>query len=617
MPNLAFIFDMRERPTDPGPAVARMTRVLDVPGVEYTIRSWRDDRFGGVNLLTGTCDNLEQPAVDDRGTVLFLDGEIVNLEEVWRREVGSGSGGRAPSAAQACLDLYCSRGEDFVAELNGQFNVVVYEPGHRRVRVFNDRLGYRSGYYWFQDGVGIFALEMKAIFVALGRTPPMDPMGMLEFIAFQHSLNDHTVFGGVRVMTLGTVLEFHDGKSALRHHWRPEYKENPDARSLDAAARELSRRLCDAMARWTRRPRRYGIFLSGGLDSRAVAGALAESTRDVTSFTFGSDRSPDLIYGRGIAERLGFSFHRLRYEDVSLVENLPRVVWRVEGSIPFNQPLSIAHHAAMRANAQVIFNGHFGGAASGCRFLPGHFIARNPAQLTKHILATRTVLQGRRLRSLFNAAFFDEAFPEMSRRLERTITAFGEDRMPIAYQLWEVTDHQARFTFRSSSVDRYVVEQVTPFTDRDVADWMMGLPLWQLVGQRVYKRMLVEHFPAAAAVPWSKTGRAIPSNFALDMATQGWRFATKRLRKMVAGPDPAAPSPLLTGLDPYLNGDLVVDALPQDVFDPDGVRRMLRAAWAAGQISKSAYVLMTLAECIRLFGSQTPDVIPPEAQPVL
>ena len=39
-----------------------VTFVLAVPGVDYAERSWRDKRFGAVNLLNGIFGNLEQPA---------------------------------------------------------------------------------------------------------------------------------------------------------------------------------------------------------------------------------------------------------------------------------------------------------------------------------------------------------------------------------------------------------------------------------------------------------------------------------------------------------------------------------------------------------------------------
>src|SRR5438045_791918 len=67
MPNVAGILDLRRSADGPVAALGAFARVLAVEGVDYHTRSWSDAHFGAVNLLNGTADNLDQPALRGAG----------------------------------------------------------------------------------------------------------------------------------------------------------------------------------------------------------------------------------------------------------------------------------------------------------------------------------------------------------------------------------------------------------------------------------------------------------------------------------------------------------------------------------------------------------------------
>jgi asparagine synthetase B (glutamine-hydrolysing) len=610
MPNLAGIFDMRADPAAIRPVLDRLDGVLAVRGVDYTSRRWCDKRFGAVNLLNGICGNLDQPVVQDN-LVAFLDGEVANLRELWIDR--KGSDGALPTPARACLELYLQHGDDFVMLLNGQFNILIYDQ--TGVKIFNDRLAYRPLHYSCVDGLASFAIEKKALFSVSRRTPSFDALGTLEFLTFGHCLADRTIFSGVKVMPQGSVLEIRDGDARVRPYWRLSYAKRPARTPLAQAAIELGVRLCKATERRAPNGRAYGILLSGGLDSRAVAGSLARIGHHVTSFTFGSDQSPDLKYGREIAHELNFEHERLCYDRVSLTELLPQVVWRTEGSVPFNVPLSIAHHRVIRKGADVVFNGHFGDALTGGHLLPGHFLSRNPVQLAEHILAKRSIVPLPTLRTLCRPSFLLDTYSEMVRDLNGSVVALDEERLPLAYNIWDMTVRQPRFTFSSPAVDRYVVEQVTPFTDNEVVEWMLGLPRRHLVGQAAYKRMIVNSFPEISRVPWARTGTAVPTNSALDIAQQVRIFLSKRAGRL-AGTTRRSLDPRVEGLRARCEGLLGASFL-SEFFERDAVQSMVLDTMSGGCSPTVLYQFLTLDECARLFHDGGPPDPPPETWPNL
>ena len=608
-----------------------LSRVLDVAAVRYETCSWRDERFAAVNLLNDFSEARDQPVVSGDGdTVLFLDGEVYNQTDLWR-DLGLPPGPGERSVASLCLALYQRYGDDFGRLLNGQFNVAIYRRSARSVTLINDRLAYRPLYYKATGGLFAFAVERKAVLAASESAPEIDRQAVLELFAFGHHLDDRTLFKGVQAMRQASVLTFDAGGARSRPYWRPRY-DNRGPIGLDECAREFGRRLIQATALRAARPLRRGIFLSGGLDSRAVAGALARSTRDVAAFTFGGEDSADVRFARELAGRLGFRHRQIPYPPDAYVHGLPRVVWRIEGAVPYHQCCSIELHRHMAGEVQAVFNGHFGDALTGGHILPQQFLALDAGRMAEHILAKRSYMRLEQLRQIFSADFLRSQYPLMRDSVRSALASLEEDRPPLLYNLWDLTVRQRRFTFCSPAVDRYLFEQITPFVDNEVVDWCLRTPLRFLVGQRAYKRMIVNTFPEIADVPWARTSRPVPTSFVADVARQGGTFLRKRLGRQVrragsllsrskhhAAARPA-PSPL-TDLrlhhraEQYLGGDGFLG----DVFDRGQVADLLEGHFRGNQNRTYAVsALLTVAEGIRLFADGgPPESVPEETEPRL
>jgi asparagine synthetase B (glutamine-hydrolysing) len=474
-------------------------------------------------------------------------------------------------------------------------------------------------YYSHARGRTFFALERKAILAGWNANPKVDYQSVLELFAFGHHLEDRTFFDGILAMPQASVLTISQDGTTVRQYWSPSYGRGDSPLSLDDYSHEFAWRMTQATSSRLPNGRRTAIFLSGGLDSRCVAGALSRSTRDVTAITFGNQDSPDVRYARAVAGQLGFRHLRLLPANKAYADALPRAVWRTEAAVPFHQVTSIENHRYIRPHAQTIFNGHLGDALTGGHMLPHLLLVRSPDELAEHILAKRSYLRLSDLRRVFRAAFLDRAFDEMRGSLLRRLVAIPEDRLPLAYNIWDVTVRQRRFTFCSPAIDRYLFEQITPFVDTRVLDWSLRIPLRFLVGQRAYKRAIVHGFPEISRVPWARTGRRIPTSLTSDLLLQGGQFARRRVaRRFRAGS--AVPRSVLTDprlrmrLDQYLSSD----EFPHQVFDAERVRGVVSLHFEGREDSTMLISdLLTVAEATRLFVAHGVNAPPPEVQPGL
>lgn len=617
MPNLAGLFH-REGPSIPlEPTLARQAEVLSVRGLSFHRCQWADARFGAVNLLKPEIDELDQPVQLSGGPLMFVDGEIYDVAGLPPGGPAVGAGG---GRLARCLELFTRDPVAAARRLDGSFNLAYYDPRRRLLHLVSDRLGSRPLYYRDSGGTLYFALEQKAILAALDGAPRFDELGVLELAMFGHQLGDRTVFDGISVLPPASILTASAEGVTLTSYWRAAYRCHHST-GRDAAAEFAQRFVAATRRRSVGRRAPLGIFLSGGLDSRCVAGALASAGAPVTAVTFGDESSRDVRFARQIASRLGFAHHTYAHPGRDLAVTLPRMVWRTEGTLAFPECMSIEFHRHIRQDARLIFNGHLGDVLTGGHLLPELFWLRR-SDLADHILRKRSLISPERLRALCVPGQFDALYHRLTSSIEDGLNRFDEDRTALLYNLWDLDVRQRRYTQATPAVDRYVLEQVSPFVDNEVVEFCLGLPIRELFGQRCYLGAILDAFPACADVPWTRTGHAIEHNHALRMLRLGGQSALRKARRMLRiGVDehaPWCPDGIRSGtLRAIAQAYLGSDAFPDQVFDRNAAQSVIDHHFDLGENRvEEVGVLLTLATVSRLLCGDL-RAVPAEAQPDL
>jgi asparagine synthase (glutamine-hydrolysing) len=617
MPNLAGVFHREGPCVSLEPALARQAEVLSVQGLSFHRCQWTDGRFGAVNLLKPEIDDLDQPARLEGGPLMFLDGEIYDVAGLPPDSPPVAGGG---GLLARCVELFARDPVAAARRLDGTFNLAFYDPSRRLLHLVSDRLGSRPLYYRDSGGTLCFALEQKAIFAVNGGAPRFDELGVLQLAMFGHQLGDRTIFDGISVLPPATILTASAGGVTLTGYWRAAYRCH-HLTGRDAAAELAGRLVAATRRRSVGRRAPLGIFLSGGLDSRCVAGALAGAGAPVTAVTFGDESSRDVRFARQVSSRLGFAHHTYAHHGHSLAAALPRVVWRTEGTLAFPECLSINFHRHIRRDARLIFNGHLGDVLSGGHLLPELFWLRR-RDLAGHILRKRSQISGERLRALCVPGSFDAQYHRLTSSIEDGLNRFDEDRTALLYNLWDLDVRQRRYTQSTPAVDRYVLEQVSPFVANDVVEFCLGLPIRELFGQRCYVRAILDAFPACADVPWARTGHAIERSHALRMLRLGGQAALRRGRRMlrigIGEPVPWLPDDARGGaLRAIAQGFVESDRFPDRVFDRSATQAVIDRHFDRGEGHlEEIGVLLTLATASRLLSGDL-RAVPAEAQPDL
>jgi asparagine synthetase B (glutamine-hydrolysing) len=272
---------------------------------------------------------------------------------------------------------------------------------------------------------------------------------------------------------------------------------------------------------------RIGIFLSGGYDSRSVAACIRKHHLPVPAFTFGYPHSRDVRYAAMLAQRLGLDHHPLTDREPYLYRHCRSIVWRTEGMSPFADVTSIRYHPIMKQKIDIILTG-FLSEFSGSHTWPQLLLARSRTAATKAIFQ-RMVETGLPIkRKVFNSPFFKNAFEALRNRFLQSFETIQNDHPLNVADCWNFVHFQPLSTWHSPSVDRHLFEMRAPHTDFDLAQFLLTIPPYSRLEQRVYKKMIAYSFPKIRSVPCTNSGLPINPNFVQEYVTMAVRYLGRK-----------------------------------------------------------------------------------------
>ncbi|MBN1980751.1 MAG: hypothetical protein JW795_04425, partial [Chitinivibrionales bacterium] len=179
--------------------------------------------------------------------------------------------------------------------------------------------------YWIErDGSIVVADTAAEIFSQLPQDQRIiDPVSVFELLQFNYMLGTRTLLQGVYKMPWRATLR---GDGVItRHAPVPHGNLQIDPQK---AARELRRRLEIELASVLSRHRSIYLLLSGGLDSRVIAGIIKKlqphNHDSITCVTWGNSVCRDRVYARTIADWYGWNFVPVSYDEELTWFNIQR-----------------------------------------------------------------------------------------------------------------------------------------------------------------------------------------------------------------------------------------------------------------------------------------------------
>jgi asparagine synthase (glutamine-hydrolysing) len=307
----------------------------------------------------------QQPLSNENARIwVTYNGEIYNHRDVRANLEPAGHRYSTRSDTETIVHAYEEWGDDCVHRFRGMFAFGLWDAPRRRLLLVRDRLGVKP-LYWAQAGeILVFASEIKSI-LASNLIEARPNTGVLsEVLATRYTSGTDTLFDGIYKLLPGHRLVFENGRVQVQKYWDlPLDGPDPDLERLD------DRTLVDRFRALLQESVRLrlmadvplGAFLSGGIDSTAVAALMArEMDRPVQTFSVAfADRAfSELEYARQAAHAIGADSHEIVVSEDDFFGALPRLVWHEDE--PIAHPSSVPLHfvsALARQHVKVVLTG--------------------------------------------------------------------------------------------------------------------------------------------------------------------------------------------------------------------------------------------------------------------
>ncbi|MEJ7785291.1 MAG: asparagine synthase (glutamine-hydrolyzing) [Solirubrobacteraceae bacterium] len=272
---------------------------------------------------------------EDRTVSVALNGEIYNYRELREDLLRAGHvfATQGDTEVIAHLAEECAPTE-LARRVDGMFAFAVWDVRKRRLVLARDRVGKKPLYYFFDGRTLVFGSEIKSILAHPAVPRELEPSAISAYLTFGYVPTPRTFFRGILSVPPGHVLVLDDGGApAIRSYWDPPLAGDgtaPHPGSLADQARDVRCLLREAVGRRLISDVPLGAFLSGGIDSSAVVGLMAEQMDEpVRTFTIGFDDQEgfdERPYAEQIARR--FRTEHTTFEvQPPAVDLIERLVW--------------------------------------------------------------------------------------------------------------------------------------------------------------------------------------------------------------------------------------------------------------------------------------------------
>jgi len=315
-------------------------------------------RLSIVDLATG-----HQPiSNEDESIWIVFNGEIYNHRELREKLITRGHSYRSHSDTETIVHLYEEYGKDCVTHLRGMFAFAIWDKRRKTLFVARDRLGIKPLYYCLGKTNFLFGSEIKVLLTYPGVNAEFNRACLPEYLAFGYLSASDTFYSGIRKLLPGHVAEVNaEGEVRIDQYWDipmvPESTTHDERHYVDSY-RDL---LEGAVKSHLMSDVPLGVFLSGGVDSSAVAALMTKIRREpIETFSVGykENEYSELPYARSVAQQLNSVHHEVFVGRQDFFDALPKLIWHEDEPIVWPSSVALYFVAQLaRERVKVVLTG--------------------------------------------------------------------------------------------------------------------------------------------------------------------------------------------------------------------------------------------------------------------
>ncbi|NKR56837.1 asparagine synthase (glutamine-hydrolyzing) [Rhodococcus hoagii] len=354
--------------------------------------TWHDDDliFGFNRLSIIDIEHSHQPLrwgppENPERYALTFNGEIYNYLEI-RAELAKDHDAqfRTEGDSEAIVAAFHYWGADAVRRLRGMFAFAVWDTETRELFVARDPFGIKPLFIATGDAGTAFGSEKKSLLEladVIGIDTDLDPRATEHYTVLQYVPEPETLHAEIRRLESGCYARLTPGKAPeTTRYFTPTFPAVPFAPGSEASRyREIAEALEDSVAKHMRADVTVGSFLSGGIDSTAIAALAMRHNPNLITFTTGFEREgySEVDVAAESAAAIGARHVVKVVSPAEFAAAIPEIIWYLDDPVadPALVPLWFVAKEA-RKHVKVVLSGEGADELFG-----GYTIYREPLSL--------------------------------------------------------------------------------------------------------------------------------------------------------------------------------------------------------------------------------------------
>ncbi len=300
-----------------------------------------------------------QPMCNEDGTIwTVFNGEIYNYRELGAELRRAGHSFHSQSDTEILLHGYEEWGmAGLLGRLRGMFAFALYDARARSTQkepwfyLARDRVGIKPLYYTREPERILFASEVRPLRWAIAASEP-DREALAGFLCLGSIPFPRTYIRGINCLPPGAFLAAGPGGARVEQYWNLQY--------ASGSAEDLREIFRDTVERHLLADVPLGVFLSGGLDSGALAAAISrlrETPALTLTVTFPEAEFSEAEAARDAALAFGTNHVEVPISSRDFLEELPQILQAIDQPTADGVNTYFVSKAARQAGLKVVLSG--------------------------------------------------------------------------------------------------------------------------------------------------------------------------------------------------------------------------------------------------------------------
>jgi len=399
---------------------------------------------------------------------------------------------------------------DWLAKTDGDFVLVVVDSITSTVVLANDRLGRLPVYVAKHDDGWIVSREIGTVLDTVQQVE-MDASGCAEMVAFRWPLGNKTIYRNIEALDPATILQNNwtsYGSLKSNHYYDFSFDHRISVSNSRLAYDRCTELFLQAIARRLKnRPEMPAMVgLSGGMDSRVIAGGLRFSGKQFQSVSFkyrDNARNPDWVAAGRLAQSVQSEF---RSYDLDGTTSAPGdKLLKLKRGLNFTGVGFIVRFLD-EVVADWGYDYDYWTGDGGNRPLV------EPGSMLKFKTVDDLVVYLHKEYNFTAFAAIEKQFGLKQGAIEESLRSilesFPERNINYKFERFIFSQRMRRWLFEGEDRNRYYFWQQSPLFDRDFVDYSMSLDSGLKRDKRLYRAMILKMWKPAAEVVY--TGLNLP-----------------------------------------------------------------------------------------------------------